>query len=107
MNIHWALSQLDQSFGPLKLTNLTKLELDMSIYNVYEAKTHLSDLIERAAAGEEIIIAKAGKAKVRLVPVAGPKAVREPGGSEGRIHYGPDWDAPMSQAELNDWEAGE
>lgn len=40
--------------------------------NVHEAKTHLSRLLEEAAAGEEIIIAKAGKPKVRLVPVEDP-----------------------------------
>ncbi len=79
----------------------------MSTYNVYEAKTHLSDLIERAAAGEEIIIAKAGKAKVKLVPVAGPKVVREPGGSEGKIHYGRGWDAPLTADELREWEEGD
>jgi len=38
--------------------------------NLYEAKSHLSELVERAAAGEEIVIAKAGKPMARLVPVA-------------------------------------
>lgn len=37
--------------------------------NLYEAKTNLSDLVERACAGEEIIIAKAGKPKARLMPL--------------------------------------
>ena len=37
--------------------------------NLYQAKTQLSKLVERAAAGEEIVIAKAGKPMVRLVPV--------------------------------------
>lgn len=37
--------------------------------NIYEAKTQLSSLVERAANGEEIVIAKAGKPKARLVPV--------------------------------------
>jgi prevent-host-death family protein len=39
--------------------------------NIHEAKTHLSNLVERAAKGEEIIIAKAGKPMVRLVPLNG------------------------------------
>jgi prevent-host-death family protein len=39
------------------------------IINIYEAKTHLSSLVERAAAGENIVIARAGKPLVRLVPV--------------------------------------
>ena len=38
--------------------------------NLYEAKTQLSRLVERAAAGEEIIIAKAGRPLARLVPLA-------------------------------------
>jgi prevent-host-death family protein len=40
--------------------------------NLYEAKTHLSKLVDRAAAGEEIIIAKAGKPKSKLVPYEAP-----------------------------------
>ena len=44
------------------------------VYNIYEAKTNLSELVERAVAGEEIIIAKAGVPKVRLVPVLHPTA---------------------------------
>jgi prevent-host-death family protein len=72
-------------------------------YNIYEAKTNLSELVERAAAGEEIIIAKAGVPKVRLVPVGQPKTLREPGGSEGKIWYAPDWDAPMTEEELGLW----
>lgn len=38
--------------------------------NLYEAKSHLSELVDRAAAGEEIVIAKSGKPMARLVPVA-------------------------------------
>jgi prevent-host-death family protein len=41
--------------------------------NLYEAKSHLSELVERAAEGEEIVIAKAGKPMARLVPLAKPK----------------------------------
>lgn len=52
--------------------------------NIYQAKTHLSDLVERAAGGEEIIIAKAGSPRVRLVPVGAPRSLA-PGGWEGRI----------------------
>lgn len=51
--------------------------------NLYEAKTSLSRLVERAAAGEEIIIAKAGKPKARLVPLA-DRALRKPGGWKAR-----------------------
>jgi prevent-host-death family protein len=43
--------------------------------NLYEAKTHLSSLVDRAAMGEEIVIAKAGKAMARLLPVAEKKTL--------------------------------
>jgi prevent-host-death family protein len=52
--------------------------------NVHEAKTHFSELLERAHAGEEVIIAKAGKPYARLVPIAGG-ADRRPGAFRGRI----------------------
>jgi len=67
-----------------------------TIVNLYEAKTQLSSLVERAAQGEEIVIAKAGKPKARLVPV-GPKGkgTRMPGGDEGKIWIAPDFDDPL------------
>jgi prevent-host-death family protein len=44
--------------------------------NLYEAKSHLSELVDRAADGEEIIIAKSGKPMARLVPLAKPAGRR-------------------------------
>ena len=49
------------------------------VYNIYEAKTNLSELVELASRGEEVIIAKSGVPKVRLVPVPQAGMVREPG----------------------------
>lgn len=46
--------------------------------NLYEAKTHLSQLVDRAAQGEEIVIAKAGKPKAKLVPFREAKSPRQP-----------------------------
>lgn len=60
--------------------------------NLYDAKTHLSKLVERASAGEEIIIAKAGKPKARLVPLEKPPGDRKPGGWEGRVWIADDFD---------------
>ena len=60
--------------------------------NLYEAKTHLSKLIEEASAGDEIIIAKAGKPKVRLVPAEEQRRKRQPGGWEGRVEIAEDFD---------------
>ena len=65
--------------------------------NLYEAKTHLSELVERAARGEEVVIAKAGEPKARLVPLARPVKPRKPGGWKGRVVIAPDFDAPLPE----------
>lgn len=62
------------------------------VVNTHEAKTHLSRLIERAAAGEEIILAKAGKPMAKLVPYDAPKEPRRPGGWKGRVWMADDFD---------------
>lgn len=62
------------------------------IVNIHEAKTHLSRLVERAAAGEEIVIAKAGVPKARLVPLTGDRGPRTPGAWRGRVRIGADFD---------------
>ena len=67
------------------------------IYNLYEAKTSLSRLVDRAAAGEEIIIAKAGAPKAKLVPIAKPRKGRRPGGWEGRLFVSDDFDEPLPE----------
>jgi len=64
----------------------------MQIVNVYEAKTHLSRLLEQAAAGEEIVIAKAGKPLARLIPYQEEKRPREPGYWRGRVRIADDFD---------------
>ncbi len=63
--------------------------------NLYQAKTHLSDLVDRASKGEEIVIAKAGKPVARLVPLAGTDRGRSPGGWEGVVWIADDFDAPL------------
>jgi prevent-host-death family protein len=60
--------------------------------NVYEAKTHLSQLLDRAAAGEEIVIARAGRPIARLVALAQPPAPRNPGGWRGKVTMAADFD---------------
>lgn len=75
-------------------------------FNVHEAKTQFSRLIDRAHAGEEIIVAKAGVPYARLVPIdAVPKPKRKPGGLTvlGDI---PDsvWFDPLPDEELALWE---
>jgi prevent-host-death family protein len=67
------------------------------VYNLYEAKTSLSRLVERAASGEEIIIAKAGKPLARLVPMPKASTPRKPGGWEGKVVIADDFDAPLPE----------
>jgi prevent-host-death family protein len=63
--------------------------------NIHAAKTHLSRLLERVAAGEEIVIAKAGMPVARLVPAEPPPGPRRPGTARGQFWMSDDFDDPM------------
>lgn len=76
------------------------------VVNVAEAKAHLPELIERAARGEEIVLARNGKPKARLVPLASDRALREPGKGRGRFRARRDFDAPLPDDVLADFERG-
>jgi prevent-host-death family protein len=65
--------------------------------NIHEAKTHLSRLVERVEAGEEVVIARAGRPVARLVPYATRRAPRRPGGWQGRVAMAADFDAPIPE----------
>ena len=69
-----------------------------AVYNLYEAKSSLSRLVERAARGEEIIIAKAGKPVAKLVSVSGRIKRRKPGGWKGKVLIADDFDAPLPRS---------
>lgn len=60
--------------------------------NIHQAKTHLSRLIERVEAGEELVIARAGRPVARLVPFRVRVQPRTPGLWRGRIRLAPDFD---------------
>ena len=72
--------------------------------NVHEAKTHFSRLLARVSGGEEIVIAKAGKPVARLVPLAGALARRIPGSAAGVVHISDDFDAPLPEGLLAEFE---
>lgn len=75
--------------------------------NVHEAKTHFSKLLERAHAGEEIILAKAGKPYAKLVPIDAPALPPREGGRFKHLlkHVPTDiWFEPMSDDDLDAWE---
>jgi len=63
--------------------------------NVHEAKTHFSKLLVRVEAGEEVVIARAGKPVARLVPVQQKPKERKPGFLKDKIWMSPDFDAPL------------
>jgi len=65
--------------------------------NIHEAKTHLSRLVERVEAGEEITIARAGRPVARLVPVKRNAEPRRLGLWKGQIVIGPDFDDPLPE----------
>jgi prevent-host-death family protein len=71
-------------------------------FNMHQAKTSLSRLVEMALAGEEVVIARNGEPLVCLVPV-GKAEPRTPGRLQGQIWIAPDFDQ-LSEEELCDWE---
>jgi prevent-host-death family protein len=67
-----------------------------AVYNIAEAKAHLPELVERASAGETIILARAGKPRARLVPLEdGAVKLRVPGKGKGRFVVASDFDDPL------------
>ena len=74
------------------------------IVNMHQAKSSLSRLVERALAGEDILIARNGEPLVRLVPVPRTPKPRVPGRGKGKIWIAPDCFDPMTEEELELWE---
>ena len=71
---------------------------------LYEAKTNLSSLVERAALGEQIVITKSGKPKALLVPLDDVHPLRRPGLGRGKWRVGRDFDAPLPDETLREFE---
>ena len=72
--------------------------------NIHEAKTHLSQLLSRAVLGEDIVIAKAGKPLVRLVPIEEPLQERILGQDEGLFTVPEDFNDPLPENFLSAFE---
>ena len=72
----------------------------MKPVNIHEAKTHFSRLVERVEAGEEIVIARAGKPVARLVPVEQRREPRKLGQLTGKAWAAPDWDSDEVNNEI-------
>ena len=76
----------------------------MTTVNIHEAKTRLSELLRRVLAGEDVVIARAGKPIARLLPFDAPPAPREPGMAKGQITIRDDFDAPLPEEVLRGFE---
>ena len=76
----------------------------MQIVNIHDAKTRFSKLIDSVMHGEEIIIAKAGKPAARLMPIMMQKPKVKFGVLKGKIQIAEDFDAPLSDDILKDFE---
>jgi prevent-host-death family protein len=76
----------------------------MKPVTIHEAKTNLSRLLRRVAAGEEVIIARGPKPVARLVAIGEVKGKRRPGALKGVLHVGPEFFRPLPAKELSAWE---
>jgi len=72
--------------------------------NVHQAKTQLSQLLRLVEAGEEVVIARSGKPVARLVAVADESLDRPLGLDAGSVRVAPDFDAPLPEELLSDFE---
>jgi len=75
-------------------------------FNIFEAKTQLSKLIQIAENGEDVVIARAGKPVVRLTKLEPPKRPIRFGGLKGKIWIADDFDAPLPPEVLAEFEDG-
>jgi prevent-host-death family protein len=76
----------------------------METFNIHEAKTHFSKLVDSVMQGNEIVIAKAGKAAVKLVPISAVTPKLRLGVLKGKIRIADDFDAPLSDDVLASFE---
>jgi prevent-host-death family protein len=72
--------------------------------NIYDAKTHLSQLVDRATAGEEVVISRNGRPVARLVRYEARGKSRKLGTLKGRVRIAPDFDAPLPREILDAFE---
>ena len=70
------------------------------VFNIHDAKTNLSRIVDDVAAGAEVVIAKAGKPMARLVPIEAPIKSKKLGLLKGKIKIADDFNAPLDDATL-------
>jgi prevent-host-death family protein len=74
--------------------------------SIYEAKTRLSHLVDRALRGDQVVITRHGRPVARLVPAAQPRKPRRLGALRGKIRVAADFDAPLPNDLLALFEGG-
>ena len=76
----------------------------MAQFNIAEAKSHFSELVQKAMLGEEVVIARDNKPLLRLVPFGKKRKNRTPGSAKGKIFFSESFFEPLSEEELKLWE---
>lgn len=76
----------------------------MKTVTIHRAKTTLSQLIEKACDGEDIVIARGDTPVVRLVPIGGQAGKRRPGILSGKLQVGPEFFESLPTEDLEAWE---
>jgi prevent-host-death family protein len=75
---------------------------ELAQYNIHEAKTQLSRIIERVEHGETVIISRAGRPVAKVVPLAAARRRTGWGSLAGQISWADDWDSPETNEEIAD-----
>jgi len=76
----------------------------MATFTIHNAKTNLSQLVSRAEAGEEIVLARGKQPVAKIVPLQPAKPKRQFGSLRGKFKVGPEFFEPMTPEELDLWE---
>ena len=71
--------------------------------NMHYAKTHFSELVKRALAGDQVVFAKAGTPLIQLVPFHEPSGCRTPGSARGQFEMNSDFNETLPADELKAW----
>jgi prevent-host-death family protein len=76
----------------------------METVNIYDAKTRLSQLVDKAASGEDVVVSRNGKPLVRITRLSEPKCRIRFGVLKGKVSIGADFDAPLPDEVLASFE---
>ena len=80
-----------------------KMQKIMESVNIYEAKTRLSQLVDKAAAGEDVVVSRNGKPLVRITALVPDKRPIKFGVLKGKVKIAADFDAPLPKAVLSEF----